>query len=243
MNVGSKRLEKVLTALSGRERAILFLREYKDGTNLDPGGAGVAFLTAKEHNEYARLISLIQFCNDELADIVLIVREQLAQEELRFLALEQMRKTADDLWLIGRYLSECVPKPVTAEEKESRKLLQKLVGRGRRYRLPFDVAAPRSENPKDGEETARTITIIIRDRLVSCWVQLKAEDVVLAEYGEEFRGEDPLKPPLREFLDDALARCIALKDDLQEYAGAWELPDDPGDALTLTRKLAERVLG
>ena len=235
-------MEKVMQALSGRERALLFLREYKDGTNMDPGGVGVAFLSHHEHREYARLIDLIRFCNNELADIVLIVKEQVTQEELRFEALEQMRSNAEDLWVIGRYLKECVPAPVTAEEKQSRKLVQKLVGRGRRYRLPFDVAAPLSEEPKDGEECARTITIIIRDRLRSCWVQLKAVDVVLAEYTEEFHGEDPLKPQIRQFLDDALARCVALKNELQEYVGAWELPDDLGEALALTRKLGERVL-
>jgi hypothetical protein len=55
-------------------------------------------------------------------------------------------------------------------------------------------------------------------------------------------GGDPLQPQIRGFLDDALARCVTLRDALQEYAGAWELPDDLGEALVLTRKLAERVL-
>jgi hypothetical protein len=73
-------------------------------------------------------------------------------------------------------------------------------------------------------------------------VQLRSVDVLLAEYAEEFHGEDPLKPQVRGFLDDALARCVSLKDELAEYAGAWELPDDLGEALVLTQKLAERAL-
>jgi hypothetical protein len=265
--VNEKRLEKVLHALSGRERAVLFLREYKDGTSLDPSGVGVAFLTPKEHREYARLIDVIRLCNNELSDIVMIVKEQVTQEELRFSALEQMRMAADDLWLLGRYVKECVPEPVTASVakarkrepkcgfhvyddewatqvavlQEDRKLVGQITGCGYRLKLPFDMTGEISANPKLGPEMARLIVSIVRDNVASAWKQLKAVDTVIAEFAEEFGGEDPLKPPLRAFLDDALSRCVALKDDLQEYVGVWELPDDLGEALVLTRKLAERA--
>ena len=64
----------------------------------------------------------------------------------------------------------------------------------------------------------------------------------MGEYAEEFGGEDPLQPQIRGFLDDAIGRCAELKDALEDYIGPWELPDDLGEALVLTRKLAERAL-
>lgn len=243
--MNDRRLEKVLQALSRRERALLFLREYKDGTNQDPGA--VAFLAAKERHEYARLIDVIRFCNGELADIVLIVREQVTTEEMRFNALRLMVKPVTEVEAKARKRApKCgfdVRDPDEAAVlKEDRQLALKLTARGYRLTLPFDLAGEISADPKNGAETVRLIAATVRDNLASYWKQLKAVDVVLAECAEEFDGEDPLKPQLRAYLDDALKRTEACKDELLEYIGDWELPDDLGEALALTRKLGERAL-
>ena len=125
--------------------------------------------------------------------------------------------------------------------RENRRFVEQIMRRARRIRLPLDVAGPITEDGKDAEMAARTIGII-HDRLASHWRQLKAVEIVVGEFAEEFDGEDPLQPQIRGFLDDALARIVALKDDLADYIGAWELPDDPGEALALTRKLAAQAL-
>lgn len=263
--MNDKRMEKVLQALSGRERAILFLREYKDGTNSEPN---TSFLSERERREYAGLFHIIRLCNNEFAEVILLADEQVKQEELRFNAMRLIVMAADDLWVLGKYVKECVPEPVTQAEakarkkeprcgfhvyddewaddvaslQEDRKLVQGLTGRGYRLKLPFDVSGEISADPRNGIETVRLIAVIVRDSLASCWTQLKAIDLVVAEYAEEFHGEDPLRPQIREHLDDALRRIEVTKDELLEYIGEWELPDVPGEALTATRRLAQRVL-
>ena len=71
-----------MPALNGRERAIIFLNDYKAGTRLDP--TLTSFLNPGYRREYYRLIDIIRLCNGELTDIVMIIKEQVKQEELRF---------------------------------------------------------------------------------------------------------------------------------------------------------------
>ncbi len=166
-------MDKVLHALSGKERTILFLREYKDGVTAEPNAS---FLTGREFDEYRRLYNIIRFCNDELGDLVLILREQVTEEELRFNAMRLMVIHADDLWLLGQYVEECVPEPVTQSEakegkreprcglyvydddraddvavmQEDRRMIGKITGRGYRLKLPLglsDVSKSRRPRP------------------------------------------------------------------------------------------------
>lgn len=266
--ITDRRLERVMTALSGRERAIVFLREYKDGKTLDP--TGVAFFSDQERREYGRLIDVIRLCNGDLANIALIIKEQVAQEELRFRYLQTMRVTADDLWLVGEYLNECMKEPITKSEVKSRKrkpptqgfdvyadedadevellrknraLIDKLTGRGCRLKLPLDMEGEIYLDPKGALETARLLAVIVRDNLASHWTQLQAVSTVIEEYREEFNGEDPLRTEIRAYLDDALKRIVAVKDQLLDYIGEWDLPDDHSRSLEITRQLVDRVLG
>ncbi len=87
----------------------------------------------------------------------------------------------------------------------------------------------------------RLIASIVRDNLASTWEQLRAVDVVVAEFAEDL-GEDPLRPKLREFLDDVLARCRELRSELVKYVGPWEPPTDIDESLALARKLVERAV-
>jgi hypothetical protein len=104
--------------------------------------------------------------------------------------------------------------------------------------------------PQDGESVntreplglARWLAATIRDGLASCWTQLQAVDLVVAEYAEEFNGEDPLRSPMRDCLADALKRIEEAREGLEHYIGPWALPDDHTGAVELIRKLAERVL-
>jgi hypothetical protein len=257
------RLARAMQALSGRERALLFLREYKDGVTREI--TTPQFLNPKEHNEYARLVNSIAACNNDLGDLVLILKEQVAQEELRFNAMKLMIIAADDLWLLGKYVKDFVPEPVTASEakkrkeprngfvvyddenaedvatqQEDREMVLKWTGRGYWLKLPLDLTDVPME-PKTEIDKVRLIASIVRDNLVSCWQQLRAVDVVVGEVAEDL-GDDPLRPAIRACLDDALGRCRELAQELKEYVGPWELPSDIEEALALTRTLVERAV-
>jgi hypothetical protein len=257
------RLEHAVQALSGRERALLFLREYKDGVTREI--TTPQFLSQREHNEYARLVNMIAACNNVLGDLVLILKEQVAQEELRFNAMRLLIIAADDMWLMGEYISRFVPEPVTASEakgreepkagfvvyddenaddvatqQEDRQMVLKWTGRGYRLKLPLDLTDVPLE-PKTEIDKLRLIAVIVRDNLASAWSQLRAVDVVVGEVADDL-GDDPLRPAIRECLDDALGRCGELRDELVSHVGAWELPSDIEETLALTRTVLERAV-
>jgi hypothetical protein len=46
--------------------------------------------------------------------------------------------------------------------------------------------------------------------LISVWVQLKTSGTVVAELAGEFGGADPLKPRLREELDESASELLTI---------------------------------
>jgi len=70
----------------------------------------------------------------------------------------------------------------------------------------------------------------LREGITACWRQLRAAEVVIAAGAEEFGGEDPLDPALRNVLDGMRQDLVGLHGDAQKYTGAFDLPE-PDDAL------------
>jgi hypothetical protein len=109
VTTATRRLENAQRLLTGREQAILFLRAYKDGGAQDASPRG---LRDVEASEFERLVKLIRFANGELADVILILSEQVTGHELRFEWLQTTHRHLDDLWIISRWISACVPHAV-----------------------------------------------------------------------------------------------------------------------------------
>lgn len=89
MSGAERRLDRLTDALTPRQKAILFLHEYKVDNTRDP--RDVVRLAQGQTTEFNRYIDILRFVNGDLADIVLILREQVAQQELRFAYLQAMR--------------------------------------------------------------------------------------------------------------------------------------------------------
>ena len=262
--VTDRRLDRLMTALSGRERAIMALQSYKSGADWNPP---YVKLSPYDVAEYNRLIDIMRFANTEVADIILLLGEQVTQAELRFAALKLLRARARERYLVKQYLSECVPEPVTESEaakrkkvpvagwqvfpdedadevavlREDRKALERLLSRGGWVELPLDLEDVPLE-PETGDDEVRLLGCVVRDDLGSLWVQLRACEDVLATYAQEFNGEDVLIPKMRERADETRARIVALAEDFRPYAGAWELPEDHSEATARMRELAGMVL-
>ncbi len=253
MTAADKRLDRLMPGLTAQERAIIFLRDYKDGVTVNPYEDAVSQAAS---GEYERLMNIIRFVNGELSDCIMILSGQVAQRELQLGWLEQACMHREDLWIVGEYLNACVPEPVTVSQRKKRKGkvpdhgydvrpdAVKLVGRGGPLELPFDLSGAHAEAETDTTlDKLRAVAFFIREALASYWTQLASIDVLVREYANEFAGEDPLKPKRRDELDDAIAQIVATKAALQRYVGEWELPADHEESLEVTRALAKRVLG
>jgi hypothetical protein len=196
-------------------------------------------------------VRAIYFCNDELGQIVLLAREQVAQEALRVNWVRTVRLYESYLWASGRFLAESVREPVTVSEARERKppkrgfdILpdseQTGVERVRRDRR-FIEAFPQLGDRSSATPTLTATAQLARDKLASSWTQLQAVEAVLAEYAAEL-DEDPLRPDLRACLDATLLEITAIRDDLSPFVDLWELPDDHAEAVALLRDLGRRVL-
>lgn len=262
--MSDRRLDRLAKALTGRERAILALHSYKSGAAWKPPQVR---LSSFETAEYNRLVDIMNFANGEVADIILLLGEQVTQEELRLIVLRLLRARAQERYAVKLYLDECVPQPVTESEAAKRKkappagwqvlpdadadevalllddrrTLERLVSRGAFIDLPLDLQ-DLPEEPETAEDEVRLVAKAVQCGLESIWVQLCACEELLTEYAREFNGEDVLIPKMRERADETGSEIMVLVEEFRRYAGAWELPKDHSDATALLRQAEQRVL-
>ena len=65
--------------------------------------------------------------------------------------------------------------------------------------------------------------------------------MVLDEVAEEFGGEDVLKPTLRQEIAAAKEKALAVQVTLQEWTGAFELPEPTEELLAQYRGLVDQA--
>jgi hypothetical protein len=67
------------------------------------------------------------------------------------------------------------------------------------------------------------------------WQELRAAELVADEVTRELGGEDALLPEVRDLLAEAKGELARLRDELEPYAGAFELPEPDEELVTLIR--------
>ena len=75
-----------------------------------------------------------------------------------------------------------------------------------------------------GAEQGKTLIERIRDDIQVLWQEVEALKSVLKEVAEDFTGEDPALPELREILDDTGSQLEKLRPLAEIYAGPFQLP-------------------
>jgi hypothetical protein len=241
-----RRLDRAYSALSGREAAIIALRTYKESR--PPDAAFAMRLQGHEINEYNRLLAIMNLVNDELADIILVVREQVAQVELRLVLLRQIIDHSVFVAAVRKHLDGCRRHgEVVSKRGRSRdmRLDDLLAEEGAEIVLPLtldDTPPASADHHYEPPDAARVLVQTIADGIASCWTQLQAVAKVVAEFAEEFDGEDPLKPDLRQYLDDALLNTEVCSKHFARFVDGWAPPDDYDEVLLTVRKLADLVL-
>ena len=118
MTTADKRLDRLLPALSVQERAILMLRNFKADQPQDR-----QLLNAAPEQQTAalnRLIGLMNAANGDLAHVIVIIRERVRQEDLRFAWLEWARMCALEMWAIGARFHMSAREPIIESEYRKR---------------------------------------------------------------------------------------------------------------------------
>lgn len=212
MSGGARRLERLYPALTGKEAAKLDLANYKAHRPYDSLVANA--LQSGQIVEYNHLVGIMNLVNGELADVMLVVREQVTQQALRLAWLSEMSERAQDAWIVRRFLDECTREPITESElakrkkkpptqgfdvrpdddadevellRKNRELITVLLDRHAvELKLPLDL-------PEDGEEVrtdeplglARLLAATMQGGLEACWTQLQAVRITIDEYAED----------------------------------------------------------
>jgi hypothetical protein len=76
----------------------------------------------------------------------------------------------------------------------------------------------------------------LRERIPWCWQELRAVEMVLDEVAEEFNGEDPLLPPVREVLDKTHQDLLELRPLLGFVDVEVELPEPDEERIEFLRQ-------
>jgi hypothetical protein len=76
--------------------------------------------------------------------------------------------------------------------------------------------------------------------MLACWQQVRACEIVLAEIGVWFDGEDPLKPVSREALNETRVRLSRVRDHLDALDSEFELAEPPEEMVDAMRGVVRR---
>jgi hypothetical protein len=116
--VNDKRLDKVFTLLSARERGLLTLRDYKEGKPQDRAILDAA--PSQQTTELNGYIRMINAANGEISSILLVIRERVVQEELRWSYLVWAHMAALEAWCFRGYFDRHGREPITQSEYRER---------------------------------------------------------------------------------------------------------------------------
>jgi len=79
----------------------------------------------------------------------------------------------------------------------------------------------------------------IRESIRSCWAEIEAIQTIIQKTREEFDGEDPAYPELRELLDDTAKQLEELHEESKKLVGNYRLPKPRDEQKSLMRELVD----
>ena len=256
-------LDRLMPALSGRERAIIVLRNFKEGKPQDHGIA--RGMSPEEARVYNQLMRLINVCNQDLVSLIGLIGQSVERQSLRLAWLFSLTMWEMHALEVNDYLAECTREPVTESEYRERQRKarkhptrpkwgaaydvrpdgeaeQVVLERGRRGKIQKRLKQILTDDDRAPWWTqgSRHLTLAIEKGLKGIWSEVLALEVVLDEVAEEFEGDDVLKPALREEIEAAKIKALDIHTAIQDWTGPFELPEADQDAVKQTRDLVER---
>jgi hypothetical protein len=215
------RLNRLTPGLSAKERAILILRSTRQGTPEDPQ---IRLSMPREQSaEFNRLIVLMNACNIYLPLYITVVEHRAEQLCIRLAWIHSLTALGMQAFRLAELLP--VSKRPRAEE---------VIDRWPLLELPWDP----EERDLSWLNIAEQMTKGLRAQLVYLWEELRSIESVLDEVAQEFDGEDPLRPIMRDVLDTTRKKLTDLHAALSE-SEPLELKEPDEEEMELARAYFE----
>ena len=151
---GEQRLDRLLPALSAKERAVLMLRDFKAEKPQDRQ----LLNTAPERQTAELNRGLMNAANGDLAHVIVIIRERALKEELRFGWLQWARLCALEMWGVRAHFCTSGKEAITESaykkrEQEARDEMISLLDCAASYTEDYHVWRDADyEADEDGEQ-------------------------------------------------------------------------------------------
>jgi hypothetical protein len=237
MTLTDRRLDRLYSALSAKERGLLVLQAHKAGEQPDRTIYDTCpFAQAAAFNRYIHLMNAVNF---ELASVLYIIHEQVEKTDLKHAWLMTLLLWGWETQRLGGHVL------AATKDRKLRRDVPRLMARAPGdLRVPVELTLPPEEpdvfKKGYGDEMVRAVLFGIKQGLQQHWCELRAIEIGVQEVAEEFGGEDPLRADTREMIDDCLRSCTALRDDLKPYVEI-DLPEPGDDDVALLRKFIEKA--
>jgi len=212
------RLNKLMPALSAKERAILVLRTWKEKRPQDPEWR--RSMPSDQSREFNRYVTLMNACNLHLPLFITMVEQHSEQMWLRLNWLMTLDQFGSALWHLGALVPAGKHKLAERAVSEVFPIVE----------LPWD----REQHERSWLNVSDKMTQDIREGVAHLWDEVNAIDVVLGEVAMELEGEDPLRPVMRGVLEQA-RRDLKLLHEFFSGKEAIEVTQPSEEALELVR--------
>jgi hypothetical protein len=221
------RLQKVMPALSARERGLLVLGCLKDGTPEDPLWRKT--MPANQVREFNQFIDLMNVVNIQLAAQIAVLEQAAETIEMR------------ECWLISivlwqEHLDEihAAVQQTTRDQKRLTRLAEAFDSR------PLAALGKAEEGPSRLGSLREALADTLARHVIACWQQVRACEIVLIDIAARFDGEDPLKPVSREALNETRERLSKVGNHLAALDQECELAEPPEDVVEVLRGVVRR---
>ena len=104
--------------------------------------------------------------------------------------------------------------------------------------LPDLPEEHKPKTPSQVNELVAASKETLKEGIVDVWHQVVAADRVIAEVADDFDGEDPATPDVREAIQDCREGLAELHKDVQSYTGPFELGEPSDEQLAVVQRLA-----
>ncbi len=205
------RLEKVSKSLTGKERALLFLRS-RNAENPAPGVRSEDFIDNAQRLQYDRYMGVLYIANSELGNLLDLISRQVEWMAEQPKMFELVRGAAE-------VFAEEEGEPI--DWRRARLLPKKETVKASMY------LANLSEQARD----------LAADDVLIRWKELRALEIVWEVMAQDFDGEDPVDPELRALA----AKTGTLLAQLAGRCGLKKLPEPGQDFIDRTWELVDRT--
>lgn len=242
-----RRLDKVETQLSAKQRVVAWLQAHKRGE--EPDRKLTEWMPPDQKREYDRLSGLVDGVNNRLLGHVAFWQRSIVEMEVELGWLESLSAWQARAELLAAYLRNHHKIQVRERKPGARGGKRTLLveplprtWRGLQTELKYLYGGQSDEegyrsHPPQGEQLASVLAAMIGTGVQMRWQDLEAVEAVLQEVAAELDGESPALPETREALDGCRKVVREIAGELQRWSGPVALPSPADENLEWAREV------